>query len=127
MIMAKKAIKKEKIDSKKTAKIAEKPYLGVETEEVQELDIREGKKDMDLSKEAGREEAMEEDQIDPAEEGFLEGESGIEEDTECEQCKKLLGDEPTEVYEEEIEGELKFFCSNKCADAFKKKKKKSKK
>ena len=66
-----------------------------------------------------RDEQLEEDEITPAEAGFIEG----YEDTkliECNTCGKQFDFEKS--VEREINGEIFTFCSKKCADNFEKRK-----
>ena len=95
-----------------------------EDEDSEEFSIREGEKDMDVYEEPGREEAMEEDEISPREEGFLEGEDKDTEEGVCEECGNVLSDDPDEVKEEKIGEEIHFFCSDICAEKYRKKHKK---
>lgn len=67
---------------------------------------------------AGREEAIEDDEVDELEEGFMEGYEEGERAANCGLCKKLLG---TDFIEEEIEGKLYRFCTEAHAEAFQRK------
>jgi ssDNA-binding Zn-finger/Zn-ribbon topoisomerase 1 len=86
-----------------------------EEEEKEELKIREGEKDMDVYEEPGREEAVDEDEISPREEAFMEGEDVDTEEGVCEQCGRVLSDSPDEVKEEKVGESIHFFCSDRCA------------
>ncbi len=71
--------------------------------------------DEDLYSEEGREEAMEDDEVDELEEGFMKGYEGGEKMAKCTLCKKPLG---KSFVEEEIHGEVCRFCSEEHADAY---------
>jgi len=64
------------------------------------------------------EEAEESDEIDEVEEGFMKGYEEEGSMAECANCKKILTDE---VVEQELDGELRRFCSEECAEKFEKK------
>lgn len=88
------------------------------TEKEQER-IAKGKMDEDVYSEEGREELEEDDEIEPEEEGLMKG---YEEDgkmAECAKCGKVL---VRDFVEKEINGEIYRFCSDRCAEKFKKKK-----
>ncbi len=74
-------------------------------------------KEIEIYDEEAREDLEENDEIDELEEGFMEG---YENDSaaECTSCKKILQEESIE---EEMDGELYRFCSEKCASLFEKK------
>ncbi len=63
-------------------------------------------------------EAVEEDEIDDIEEGFMEGYEEGERAAKCALCKKLLD---ADFIEEEIEGKVYRFCSETHAEAFSRK------
>lgn len=75
----------------------------------------------DVYTEEGLEEEVEDDEIRDSEEGFIEGYEGNE-DVNCANCGKVLGDEE-DVVEEEFDNKIRRFCSNRCAENFEKKKK----
>jgi hypothetical protein len=52
-----------------------------------------------------------------AEEGFSKGAEGVGHGGTCTKCDKVLSDDPSEVIEKEVDGEIKYFCSEECADA----------
>ncbi len=79
----------------------------------------------DIYSEEGREELMDDDEISPEEEGFMEGASGLGQGAKCRNCGKILKDY-TEVYEKEVKGEIYLFCSETCAENYFKEKKKKK-
>ena len=67
--------------------------------------------------EEGREELEEDDEISPDEEGFMKGyEEGVKM-AKCAKCGKVLGQK---FMEKEIKNEIYRFCSDKCAERFKK-------
>lgn len=64
-------------------------------------------------------ESMEEqDEIDEVEEGFMKGYEEGEKIAKCAQCKKVLEDN---IVESEINGDTFRFCSEECAEKFRKK------
>ena len=72
----------------------------------------------DVDSEEGRENALEDDEISPAEEGFLEGASGDGQGANCRKCGKVLvGDDFIERKAGKQE-EILRFCSDECCDAF---------
>lgn len=73
----------------------------------------------DIYEDAGMEDALEEEEIDDLEEGFMRGyeEEGV---LVCPVCKKVI-DDLDEVVELEYEGESISLCSLKCEGRFRKK------
>ncbi len=77
-----------------------------------------GDETADVYSEGGREDAVENDAISPAEEGFTEGAEGQEQKGtrgDCATCGKPLGDREEGVVEREINGEKVQFCCEECA------------
>ena len=75
--------------------------------------------DEDIYNKEQRQDQLDDDAIDPAEAGFIEG----YEDTkliECNSCGNQFDFE--KAVEREINGEILTFCSKKCADHFEKRK-----
>lgn len=72
----------------------------------------------DIYEDAGMEEALEEEEIDDLEEGFMRGyeEEGV---SICPTCKKVI-DDFDDIVELEHEGETLSLCSHKCAGRFRK-------
>lgn len=91
-------------------------------EEKNEDEIREemeiGERDEEVYDEEGREKLLENDEISPAEEGFMEGAEGGGKGAKCRKCGKIL---LQDFVEKEIDGEIYRFCSNKCANSYEKK------
>jgi hypothetical protein len=87
-----------------------------ETSEEEQLDMDTGKKDEEIYDEDGREKLMEDGEISPQEEAFMEGASGKGKAGHCAECDKPLSDEKEEVIERVIDGKTMTFCSDKCAD-----------
>jgi len=85
-----------------------------------EREIESGDREEDIYTEEGREVAEEDDMITNEEEGFMEGYEEQERATKCAKCKMLLEED---FIEEEIEGDEYRFCSERCAETFKKPKK----
>lgn len=80
-----------------------------------DFEEEEGTFEEDVYSEEGREEEVDSDAIRPAEEGFVEGYEGQEE-VKCPECNEVLVDQ--DVVEEEINGKIHRFCSNRCAERF---------
>lgn len=81
--------------------------------------MREGEHDIDVYSEEGREKLIEEGEIEPHEAGFAQGAEGLGKEGHCANCDKMLKEEST--IEAEIDGEKYHFCSEKCAEEFRKK------
>ncbi len=62
------------------------------------------------------EELEENDEINPGEEGFMQGYEDDIDESKCANCRMVL--EGKGFIEEEIDGKKYRFCSRKCADAF---------
>ena len=84
-------------------------------EEVEE-EIKEGLHDEDVYEETGREELVEDDEINALEEGFMEGYEGDDKMAHCQKCGKVLG---KDILEREYNDETYRFCSENCVDNFK--------
>ncbi len=82
------------------------------------LEMEEGIREEDVYTEEGREYLTESDEIESWEEGYVEGAKGKETLT-CRNCKRVIVGSPIE---KEIEHEIYWFCSDKCAENFRKKK-----
>lgn len=76
----------------------------------------------DIYTDEGIEQEGEEDEITEEEEGFMKGYKHGAKLADCAQCKTPIYDK---AIEKEYKGEDYFFCSEKCADKFAKKWKKS--
>ena len=85
-----------------------------------EKEIETGDREEDIYTEEGREVAEDEDVITDAEEGFMEGYEEGSRAARCAKCRAILDED---FIEEEIDGEEYRFCSEKCAETFKKPKK----
>jgi hypothetical protein len=77
----------------------------------------EEEKEEDIYSEGGREELVEDDEIEPWEQGFMQGAEGGGQGAKCRKCGKPLVDD---VVEKEIDGENYRFCSEECAKKFEK-------
>ncbi|MBD3309703.1 hypothetical protein GF351_00635 [Candidatus Woesearchaeota archaeon] len=88
---------------------------GMTSEQI-EQEMEEGEKEEDVYSEEGREKLVEDDEIEPAEEGFMEGAEEKGEMAKCENCGKILDtDDKSSIVERELDGEKHWFCSEKCA------------
>jgi ribosomal protein L24E len=86
------------------------------------IKIAAGEEDEDIYRKTGRDELLEDDEISPSEEGFMEGEDHEGDSSKCAFCGAALTD-VDEIIEEEIDDRMYMFCSNRHAEYFKKKKK----
>lgn len=75
-----------------------------------------GEKDITVDTFEGREELVESDEIAQWEEGFAEGAKARGEFGSCAHCGAVLSQDRTKIVEREIDHEIKFFCSNACAE-----------
>jgi len=73
--------------------------------------------EQDVYSREGREELVENDELSPEEAGFMEGAELDGQHAKCRKCGKILFDD---IVETEIDTEIHRFCSQKCADKFKK-------
>lgn len=81
----------------------------------QRVDIVNGLQDEEVYTGAGRQELVDDDEISPEEEGFMEGAEGRGQESSCAHCGRLLGDRGEGVFERKVGGKLFFFCSEACA------------
>lgn len=129
---AKKAVKKklpepeEEDEDLEVYPDEEQGILPEETSEEHELAIKQGQEDEDVYTEAGRHKLAEDDEIEPWEEGLMEGAAEL-----GQLGKDALTGEPLmgadEVIEMELDGKLYRFVSTKNADKFREKYLKKKK
>ncbi len=84
-----------------------------ETPDELEHKMHVGGKEVDVYTEEGREELLEEDEVDTWEEGFARGEDNPEL-AHCAQCGKVLG-QSQKLVEREIGHTTFLFCSDACA------------
>jgi hypothetical protein len=87
------------------------------SKEQTEREMELGDKDEDIYTAEGREVAEDDDTITNSDEGFMEGYDSGEKTARCAKCNKILEDD---FHEKEIEGEDYRFCSESCAETFKK-------
>lgn len=86
--------------------VDEKP--GTKEKKAQEME--EGELEEDVYSEEGREKELEDDEIEPWEEGFMKGAEKGGQGAKCRYCGKVLV-EKEDVVEREINGESYLFCS----------------
>jgi hypothetical protein len=75
-------------------------------------------KDSDIYEDDSREELEENDEIDEAEEGFMQGYEQDKDPGTCAQCNSILIG--SDIHEEEFGEETLRFCSTDCAAKYKK-------
>lgn len=71
----------------------------------------------DIYDEEDREQLVEDDEIEPWEEGFMKGAEGGGQDAKCRTCGKVLMG-PEDIVEKKIKGHILRFCSELCGDSF---------
>ena len=76
--------------------------------------------DQDIYSEKGREDLVEDDAIEPWEEGFMRGAEGLGQEAKCGNCGETFMSTQT-VVEIDVNGEVVRFCSVECAEEYKKK------
>lgn len=113
-------IKKEGIKPEKEEFL--EPEEHAETPDEFDKELHANEKEESVYTEEGREDLVEDDEIEPWEEGFSEGAVDRGEKGECAHCGKPLRQEEKKVIEREINGELYWFCSDGCAGKGPKKK-----
>ncbi len=69
----------------------------------------------DIYSKEGREQEVEDDEIEPWEAAFVEGSE--EEEAKCKTCGKILMG-PDQVVEREVDDKVLWFCSEECADNY---------
>lgn len=84
--------------------------------------IKQEELEEDLTTAEGREAALEADEIDEVEDGFMKGYQEGEKMAKCALCKKPL---ERDIIEKDFDEETYRFCSQHCLDEFEKKWKKS--
>ena len=87
------------------------------SEEIKQ-DMEEGKKAENVYSEEGREKLVEDGEIEPHEDGFMEGAEGRGQKNCCAECGVNLGEEETKVIEREFDGDTKWFCSEEHAENY---------
>jgi len=91
------------------------------TEEQKDLEMETGQREEEPYDEEGRENLTEDAEMTPREQAFMEGYEEKGEHAKCANCGKILGESNT--VERRINGELVWFCSEKCAQEYARKKK----
>ncbi len=108
----------EEIDGNEGVDDSDVPEEEKVVEEQQEKDIAEKETD-DIYNREERKEQLKEDEISPAEAGFMQGHEDYKEGT-CNTCGKQI--DPEKTVEKEVNGKLLTFCSEKCAEFFERRK-----
>ncbi len=65
----------------------------------------------------GRDSLVEDDAMEPWEQGFMEGAEDDGQGAKCRHCGKILMG-PESIFEKEIDGVVYRFCSEECAEKF---------
>ncbi len=81
-------------------------------------DYKEPEDEADIYSEESRSELVEDGEMSPEEEGFMEGFEGEGRKIVCAKCKKIIID-PDVAIEAEINNEEYMFCSEECYQSFK--------
>ncbi len=93
-----------------------------EEPEDKSLEMETGEKEADVYEKEGREKLVEDGEISPTEEAFMEGAKMDGEQGVCAHCgKPLEQDDKSHIKEKEVGGQIKWFCSDKCVEEFEKK------
>lgn len=87
-------------------------------EEDERLDIELGEKEEEIYDDEARESLLDDDQIEPWEEGFMEGAEMDGQDAKCKKCGGAITKE--NAVEKKIDGEICYFCCNKCLEEYEK-------
>ena len=87
-----------------------------ETREEEQTEMETGEREEEIYEEEGREKLEEGDEIEPWEEGFMEGAEGKGELGHCASCGRVLDQEADTIVEKEIGGKNVWFCSDACAE-----------
>lgn len=112
---------KENNDGEEKVYPAEEQGMEEEKSEDEEsLEMDTGEKDEDVYDDTGRDKLVEDDEITPEEDAFLEGYEDKGHLAECEECGKILEDveNKEDVVEREFDGELRRFCSEDCVEKY---------
>ncbi len=112
--------KKKKADDNNNEEFSDEEPNAEEDKRPEELeaDMDMGKKDEDVYTEEGREKLVEDGEISPEEEGFMEGAEQKGEQAKCAYCGKVLGEDEKNIYERKFNGEIKWFCSEEHAQKY---------
>lgn len=94
----------------------DEPEEHAERPEEFKIEMDEGMREEDVYTEEGREDLTESDEIELWEEGYVEGVKG-KKTLICRNCKRVIVGAPIE---KEIEHKIYWFCSDRCAENFKK-------
>ena len=88
------------------------------TPEEIESEMEAGKDEEEVYTEEGREKLAEDDEMEPFEEGFMEGAEGRGKKNSCAECGKQIAEDDANIVEREINGEIKVFCSAEHAENY---------
>lgn len=83
-------------------------------------DMESGEKEETVYDDTGREKLMEDDEISPEEEGFMEGAEEDGEQGKCANCGAALMDAES-TFETKLDGKTYWFCSDHCLEKYKEK------
>ncbi|MBD3318804.1 hypothetical protein GF342_02755 [Candidatus Woesearchaeota archaeon] len=94
----------------------DEPEEHTETSDEIEMQMHIGETPVDVYSEEGLDEEMENDEIEPWEEGFMHGELHGGSMAECYTCGKVLDQESDDIFEREVEHVRRVYCSVECRD-----------
>jgi len=94
----------------------DEPEEHLELPEDFEMKLAIGEKEISVYTEEGISEELENDEIEPWEAGFMEGELHGGHQAGCFQCNKILDSVAEQIYAREVDGIVRFFCSQTCMD-----------
>ena len=105
----------EKVDNERSHDHVEEETFESSDEIKQEME--EGKADEEVYTDEGREKLVEDDEISPEEEGFMEGAEGRGQQTSCKYCGKMISEEK-DIVERKVNGEILLFCCEEHAEKY---------
>ncbi|MBS1266054.1 MAG: hypothetical protein MAG795_00019 [Candidatus Woesearchaeota archaeon] len=74
--------------------------------------------DKDIYSHKAREKMVDSDEIEPWEQGFMQGAEGLGQDAKCRRCGEVFTGKDS-VVESEIKGDIMRFCSARCVKKYK--------
>jgi hypothetical protein len=92
----------------------DEPEEHLETPAEFELKMALGDKEVSVYTEEGISEELENDEIAPWEAGFMKGELHGGNLGECHRCGKVMSNEAEQVFDKEVHGVVRHFCSQEC-------------
>ncbi len=112
--------RKKKVPTEKEEFSEEESFAEEDETPSEELksEMESGEREEEVYSEEGREKLVEDAEISPEEQGFMEGAEGRGEQASCTYCGKLLGEDEKNIIERKFNGEIKWFCSEEHAQKY---------